>query len=139
MYFFSFSFLEISLFFSLIRNWIETNWITTRLRKYIEYVFLETTARNVIAFNYITSEDLRVCPRYSCVCVLQATMIVGQNKLCRVCKQVARNFRSYAYLLILNTNKTRNSKIETMKYPTNLLIFEYTGNEIGQNVGNIVR
>lgn len=47
---------------------METNWIATRLRKYIEYVFLGTNARNVIAFNYITSEDLRVYPRV-CVCV----------------------------------------------------------------------
>lgn len=36
-------------------------------------------------------------------------------------------------------DKTRNSKIEAMKYPTNLLIFEHTDNKIRQNVGNIVR
>lgn len=65
MYFFFF-FGDFSFLFA-IRNWIETNWITTRLRKYIEYVFLGTNVRNVIAFNYITSEDLRVCPRNSCV------------------------------------------------------------------------
>lgn len=76
------------------------------------------------------------------VCVFQATMIVGQNKLCRVCKQVVQLLVIFALMRIfinIFVDKTRNSKIEAMKYPTNLLIFEHTENKIRQNVGNIVR
>lgn len=94
-------------FLLAIRNWMETNWIATRLRKYIEYVFLGTNARNVIAFNYITSEDLRVYPRNSCVCVCVCSRQLSRDKTNRAVfankLYNARNFRSYAYLLVLSS------------------------------------